>query len=385
MVKPTLKTTLSDFYGNPISSLTQWDSNVTLYINNWGYDSAPIIHFLDRPETKSCTVQTTLEEVNGNKRVVLCVPNIMLQGCSPINLFIALQRNKQTTESEEIGIDNNTEIKVLYKEEIKVQRRKQPDDYIYEDNVEFIQLEEVLEDLEDAIAAFNLKSEELQEYMDNFERRAEDGEFDGKDGKDGIDGKDGVDGQDGFSPLVTVTEGVGTHQVTITDVQGDHDFSVNDGKDGKDGAQGISPVLTITQSGQDTIFTVVDATGTKITTLSIPRFTAGSGISIVNGVISATLNWTVEVYNSFGDLPLTGQERVFYFVRRTTTSTKDIFDEYVWVNNDYELIGNTQVDLSGYLTKTEATEIYQEKLTVGNQVSINQNNEISAFTKVVIF
>lgn len=43
---------------------------------------------------------------------------------------------------------------------------------------------------------------------------------------------DGADGQDGFSPTVTVQPVAGGHEVTITDVDGDHTFIVADGEDG---------------------------------------------------------------------------------------------------------------------------------------------------------
>lgn len=39
-----------------------------------------------------------------------------------------------------------------------------------------------------------------------------------------------------------------------------------------------------------------------------------------------------------------------YMVKREG-STKDVYDEYLYVDSDWELIGNTQIDLSNYLTK----------------------------------
>lgn len=48
----------------------------------------------------------------------------------------------------------------------------------------------------------------------------------------------GKDGEDGFSPIVETTETDNGHQITITDVNGEHSFEVLNGKDGIDGRDG---------------------------------------------------------------------------------------------------------------------------------------------------
>lgn len=55
-------------------------------------------------------------------------------------------------------------------------------------------------------------------------------------------------------------------------------------------------------------------------------------------------------------LPVTGAKGVIYLVAHKH-GDKDNYDEYVWVasKNAYEKIGNTDVDLSGYLKSTDIT------------------------------
>lgn len=48
-------------------------------------------------------------------------------------------------------------------------------------------------------------------------------------------------------------------------------------------------------------------------------------------------------------LPDAGVEKTIYFVPATTTKDQNIYDEYLYINNAWELIGSTQVDLSDYL------------------------------------
>lgn len=51
-------------------------------------------------------------------------------------------------------------------------------------------------------------------------------------------------------------------------------------------------------------------------------------------------------------LPETGEEKVLYFVPKDGEQP-DIHDEYVWTNGAFELIGTTQVDLTGYVKNTD--------------------------------
>lgn len=52
-------------------------------------------------------------------------------------------------------------------------------------------------------------------------------------------------------------------------------------------------------------------------------------------------------------LPATGASNLIYLVPKAG-SGKDVHDEYIWVDGKWELIGNTQVDLTNYYTKAEA-------------------------------
>ena len=49
-------------------------------------------------------------------------------------------------------------------------------------------------------------------------------------------------------------------------------------------------------------------------------------------------------------LPATGEDNIIYLVPKQGAAP-DTHDEYIWAANAWELIGNTQVDLSNYLTK----------------------------------
>ena len=69
------------------------------------------------------------------------------------------------------------------------------------------------------------------------------------------------------------------------------------------------------------------------------------------------------------ELPVTGISSIVYLKRNSATSGNNIYDEYLWVSgsNSYERIGSMDVDLSGYLTKSDASTTYATKsdLTTG--------------------
>lgn len=66
----------------------------------------------------------------------------------------------------------------------------------------------------------------------------------------------------------------------------------------------------------------------------------------VQQLISAIQQFHYEVYAT---LPQTGASNVLYLIGPTGTGT-DKYEEYVYANNDWTKIGDTSIDLSGYVT-----------------------------------
>lgn len=77
-------------------------------------------------------------------------------------------------------------------------------------------------------------------------------------------GFDGRDGTDGFSPIVTVTEISGGHEVAITDANGTQTFTVlngTNGTDGTDGVDGFSPTVSVEEIPRGHRVTITDIDG----------------------------------------------------------------------------------------------------------------------------
>lgn len=61
-------------------------------------------------------------------------------------------------------------------------------------------------------------------------------------------------------------------------------------------------------------------------------------------------------------LPTTGQEGIMYLVPNGKPNDNNLRDEYLWVNNKWEIVGNTGVDLSNYWSKEQLKPMTAEEL-----------------------
>lgn len=60
-------------------------------------------------------------------------------------------------------------------------------------------------------------------------------------------------------------------------------------------------------------------------------------------------------------LPATGEAGVIYLVSHNGSSS-DVYDEYIYVNNGFEKIGTTDVDLSGYVQTSDLTPLTEAQI-----------------------
>lgn len=84
----------------------------------------------------------------------------------------------------------------------------------------------------------------------------------------------------------------------------------------------------------------------------------------VNNLINAIKSFNIEVVES---LPIVMKEATIYLVPSGQSEENNFYNEYIYVNNKVELIGNTKVDISGK----------QDKLTAGIGIEIGTDNTIS--------
>lgn len=141
---------------------------------------------------------------------------------------------------------------------------------------------------------------------------------------DGQNGRDGQNGADGYTP-----------------VKGIDYFDGQDGKDGKDGKNGSDYVIT--QADYEQIAMLVPTPDTSIFATK----------DYVENEIA-----TFDFIKIVDALPTTGLPNRTYLLAKGTTDNNDLYDEYLWVDNKWELLGNKkiEVDLTKYALKSDLPE-----------------------------
>jgi hypothetical protein len=78
----------------------------------------------------------------------------------------------------------------------------------------------------------------------------------------------------------------------------------------------------------------------------------------VNAQISSIPKFAIAVVN---DLPTTNISDTTIYLKKTGNDTQNLYTEYIYVNSKWEQLGTQKLDLSGYLTKTDASNTYLGK------------------------
>lgn len=126
----------------------------------------------------------------------------------------------------------------------------------------------------------------------------------------------------------------------------------------------------ISSGAQVNVIETIQVNGTaqtvssKTVNISVPtnnnQLTNGAGYqtssqvqSAINSAISGITGISFEIVQS---LPSTGAAGVIYLLSNSG-SGQNIYDEYIYVNNKFEKIGTTDVDLSGYVQSSDLVAI----------------------------
>jgi hypothetical protein len=82
--------------------------------------------------------------------------------------------------------------------------------------------------------------------------------------------------------------------------------------------------------------------------------------SLINSAVGSITSIRYEKVTS---LPATGSNGVIYLIAHSH-GTQDIYDEYIWISESktFEKIGNTDIDLTAYVKKSELTAITTNEL-----------------------
>lgn len=91
------------------------------------------------------------------------------------------------------------------------------------------------------------------------------------------------------------------------------------------------------------------------------QLTNGAGYQTASQVNTAITNAISGItgidYQIVSTLPSTGAKGTIYLLANSSSETQNIYDEYIYVNNNWEKIGTTAVDLSDYIKDEDLVKI----------------------------
>jgi len=170
---------------------------------------------------------------------------------------------------------------------------------------------------------------------------------------------DGLMSKEDFSKLSGIATGAQVNVVESVKVNG-----VALTPDANKAVDVTIPVLGVSKNGTpltpDTTTKIVDVTvPTKVSDLTNDsNFQTDTEVDAsIAAAIADVVQFDYEVVQA---LPATGTKGTIYLVSNSGTGT-NIYDEYIWIDGDpsghFELLGTTEMDLSGYVQATEMTTI----------------------------
>lgn len=133
--------------------------------------------------------------------------------------------------------------------------------------------------------------------------------------------------------------------------------------------QSLDSYVSPTMNEAISSITITDGKIAGSTKVAIPtnntQLTNGAGYQTASDVATA-IGDAIDDITSFEfevvqSLPVTGTKGIIYLVAHSH-GTGDVYDEYLWLGAGYEKIGNTDIDLSGYVLSADLVAITSSEI-----------------------
>ena len=83
----------------------------------------------------------------------------------------------------------------------------------------------------------------------------------------------------------------------------------------------------------------------------------------VTDMITSATGVNIQIVSA---LPATGSSNIIYFVPKAAAETDNVYDEYMWINSKFEIIGSTVVNMSDYYTKAVTDSTFLKKANISS-------------------
>lgn len=116
--------------------------------------------------------------------------------------------------------------------------------------------------------------------------------------------------------------------------------------------------------------------GAVIDDSSVSTSTTWSSSKIVSELASA--GFDIEIVS---ELPTTGDPHTIYFIASSSSVTGNVYDEYMYINGNWEQVGSTSVDLSQYATKEWVNTSLGNYATKNDISTFITSNDVSIYAE----
>lgn len=208
-----------------------------------------------------------------------------------------------------------------------------------------------------------------EEYIDDLKNRVSNGEFNGKDGKDGAIQYTAGKGIKIENNVISATGGGSSGGGTWGSIEGNlsDQTDLQEALNDKANKGDIPTKLSDLNNDSGFITKTVD---------NLTNYYKKSEIYTqqeVNTLISNVNSFNVEVVQT---LPVDNIDTHTIYLVPKKAETNDNYDEYIYINNSWEHIGSTSVDLTNYYNKTEIDTKLESKANATDLES-KQDNLVS--------
>lgn len=134
------------------------------------------------------------------------------------------------------------------------------------------------------------------------------------------------------------------------------------------------PNNTYNRVGDNALITLLTLIKNKFTNLEglIPTVdntvTSDGGNPVSSKAVATYVTNAISAINTIkfekvSALPSTGKNTTIYLIPNNSSGTSNVYDEYIYINNAWEKLGSTDIDLSGYVQASEMHEMTAEEIT----------------------
>ena len=167
----------------------------------------------------------------------------------------------------------------------------------------------------------------------------------------------------------------------------------------KSGGSASKPIVP-THQHESTFYGLAKAAGDTTQSQSnnaVGTYTDGAKTAIQtmldvpsNAAMTTAISSAIGNINSFDmvvvqELPTQDISTHTIYLVPKTGETNDVYDEYIYINDAWEMVGNTQIDLSNYVQKTDyatASEAGVVKVNTNQGITVGNNGIISTYPAI---